>query len=276
MEQAPIGMFDSGLGGLSVLREIRSLLPQECFLYVADQGHVPYGPRPLEEVRRFCFGIAAFLLVRRVKMIVVACNAASAAALQPLRKAYPRLSFVGMEPAVKPAVAETRRGVIGVIATPATFQGELFASVVMRHARGVRLVTQTCPGLVEMIEAGETEGPALESMLRAQLQPLVSAGIDELVLGCTHYPFVRPLLQKVLGPGVKIIDPAPAVARQVKRLLARKRAIQDSGPGGTDFYTSGDPDAFSKTIFHLLGEETVAHQVIWSEREAGGCTLTEA
>jgi glutamate racemase len=128
---------------------------------------------------------------------------------------------------------------------------------------------------VEKIEAGEVEGPALESMLRTQLQPLIAAGIDELVLGCTHYPFVQPVLQKVVGPGVKIIDPAPAVARQVQRLLAGKRATGQTGAGRTDFYTSGNPDVFSKNILRLLGEETAARQVIWSEGIAGGCTLSE-
>jgi glutamate racemase len=166
MEKQPVGVFDSGVGGLSVLRELRRLLPQEDFLYFGDQANVPYGPRPLEEVRRFCFGIVDFLLARNAKLIVVACNAASAAALQPLRKAHPRIPFVGMEPAVKPAAEKSRRKVIGVIATKATFQGELFASVVHRYARGVKVLTHTCPGLVERVEAGEVEGPALGSMLR--------------------------------------------------------------------------------------------------------------
>ena len=145
-----------------MLRELRRFLPREDFLYAADQAHVPYGQRSLEEVRRYCFGIVEFLLRRGSKLIVVACNTASAAALEPLRKAHQQTPFVGMEPAIKPAAEESRRGVIGVIATEATFQGALFESVVHRYGRGVKVLTRTCPGLVERIEAGEVEGPALE------------------------------------------------------------------------------------------------------------------
>jgi glutamate racemase len=266
MQMEPIGVFDSGVGGLSVLRELRALLPEERYIYIADQAHVPYGQRELAEVRRFSLGVADYLLGRGAQIIVVACNTASAAALAQLRAAHPAFPFVGMEPAVKPAAEQSRRGVIGVIATAATFQGELFASVVHRHARGVRVIQQTCPGLVERIEAGETDGPALESFLRERLQPLLDAGIDELVLGCTHYPFVTGALQSVFGPGVKIIDPAPAVARQVQRLLAGKRA--SGGVGGVEFCTSGDAAALSRTIRKLLGEEAPVRPLQWS---AAGC-----
>lgn len=263
MDKQPIGVFDSGVGGLSVLGELRRLLPHEDFLYVADQAHVPYGARPLTEVRRYCFWIVEFLLRRESKLIVVACNTASAAALEPLRKAFPHVPFVGMEPAIKPAAEQSHRGVIGVIATPATFQGELFDSVVHRFARGVKVLTHTCPGLVEKIEAGETEGPALEEMLRGQLAPLVKAGIDELVLGCTHYPFAARTLQNVVGPGVKIIDPAPAVARQTVRLLARHHLEGSEQPGRATCFTSGDPDLFSRVSRKLLGEELPVQRVRW-------------
>jgi glutamate racemase len=264
MEKAPIGVFDSGVGGLTVLRELRLRLPQEDFLYVADQAHVPYGPRALSQVRRFGFGIASFLLDRGAKLIVIACNAISAAALQPLRDAHPNTPFVGMEPAVKPAVQETRRGVIGVIATEATFQGELFSSVVSRFGRGVKIITRTLPGLVERIEAGETEGPGLEAMLRGRLQPLLDEGIDELVLGCTHYPFVTRALQNVFGPEVRIVDPSPAVARQTEQILAERKLQAGSGPGAVIAFTSGDPESFSQFIRKALGEELAVRRVEWS------------
>jgi glutamate racemase len=263
MDKSPVGVFDSGVGGLSVLTELRRLLPSEEYLYVADQAHVPYGLRSREEVRRYCFEIVDFLLRRGSKLVVVACNTASAAALQPLRTIHPNIPFVGMEPAVKPAAEESRRGVIGVIATEATFQGELFASVVHRYARGVKVVTHTVPGLVEWIEAGETEGPALEAMLRVQLQPLLDAGIDELVLGCTHYPFARQALQNVVGPDVKIIDPGPAIARRTAYVLAKRNLCSVGGPGSVLCFTSGDPDAFSRVSRKLLEVELTVRGIRW-------------
>ena len=263
MTKQPIGVFDSGVGGLSVLRELRRLLPNEEYLYVADQAHVPYGSRALEEVRCYCFGIVDFLLRRGSKLIVVACNTASAAALQPLRAAHPAIPFVGMEPAVKPAAEQSRRGVIGVIATEATFQGELFASVVHRYATGVKVVTLTVPGLVERIEAGETEGAALETRLRMQLRPLVAAGIDELVLACTHYPFVTQALQNVVGPEVKIIDPSPAIARRTAHVLAKRNLCSADGPGSVLCFTSGDPDSFSRISRKLLGEALPVRGIQW-------------
>jgi glutamate racemase len=180
-----------------------------------------------------------------------------------------------MEPAVKPAAEESRRGVIGVIATEATFQGELFASVVHRYGRGVKILTHTCPGLVQRIEKGETEGPALEAMLREQLQPLLDAGIDELVLGCTHYPFAREALQNVVGPEVKIIDPAPAIARHAGRVLAKRALCARGGPGSVQAFTSGDPGAFSSVSRKLLGEELPARPLRWSADESGNMTLSE-
>ncbi|PJH74707.1 MAG: glutamate racemase, partial [Anaerolineae bacterium CG_4_9_14_0_8_um_filter_58_9] len=162
---SPLGIFDSGVGGLSVLRAIRQELPHENVLYFADQGHVPYGPRPLEEVRAFSEEITRFLLSLGAKLIVVACNTASAAALHHLRQTFPDIPFVGMEPAVKPAAEHTQTGVVGVLATPATFQGALYASVVERFANGVTLLQDTCPGLVAQIEAGNLDTPATRAIL---------------------------------------------------------------------------------------------------------------
>ncbi|HRE29622.1 MAG TPA: glutamate racemase, partial [Anaerolineales bacterium] len=183
-----LGVFDSGVGGLSVVRHLLRALPEAGVVYVADTAHVPYGPRSLAEVRAFSHAITRYLLDLGASEIVVACNTASAAALKSLRESFPGVPFVGMEPAVKPAAEQTHSGVVGVLATPATFQGELFASVVERFARDVRVLRQTCPGLVEQIEAGRLDTPDTEALLRGWLEPMLQEGIDALVLGCTHYP----------------------------------------------------------------------------------------
>jgi glutamate racemase len=182
----PIGVFDSGVGGLSVLQAIRREIPQEDLLFLADQAHVPYGPRPLLEVRRFAETITRYLLSQGARIVVVACNAASAAALHYLRETFPGVPFVGMEPAVKPAAESTHSGVVGVLATPATFQGALYASVIERFAQGVTVLQDTCPGLVGEIEAGRLDGFEARRILENALQPMLAQGIDTIVLGCTH------------------------------------------------------------------------------------------
>lgn len=252
--QDPIGVFDSGVGGLSVWREIVRRAPGQDTIYLADQAHVPYGSRSLGEVQRYCEGIARFLLDRGAQVIVVACNTASAAALYALRSTFPDVPFVGMEPAVKPAVERTRTGAVAVIATEATFQGELFASLLERYARDVEVFTQVCPGLVEAVEAGDLETPETEARLRACLAPLINRSVDQLVLGCTHYPFLRTVIDRVIGPEIAVIDPAPAVARQAVRVLASVGG-EASGDGGEHlFFTSGDPAAFRRMAIRLLPE----------------------
>jgi glutamate racemase len=260
-----IGVFDSGVGGLSVLREIRALLPSAELLYFADSGHIPYGPRPLEEVRGFAEGITRFLLDQGAGVIVVACNTASAAALKSLRITFPGVPFVGMEPAVKPAAEQTRTGVVGVLATPATFQGELFGSVVERFAQGVRVIQQICPGLVQQIEVGELDTPNTEAMLRGWVEPLLAQNIDALVLGCTHYPFVAPLLAKICGPGVRLIDPAPAVARQTVRMTA-DNGRSTGERGRLSYFTSGDVAAFQRALTRLGAEAGEVRGVGWEDR----------
>ena len=212
-------MFDSGVGGLSVLREIRSLLPHESAIYLADQRWAPYGTRTLDEVRDRATQVSGQLIDAGAKAVVVACNSASAAALHDLRATYSSTPFVGMEPAVKPAAFESKSGVVGVIATEATFQGELFASVVDRHANGVRILTGAAPGLVALIEDGRGHGRQAADILEQLLGPMLEEGMDTLVLGCTHYPFLLEAITEVVGDGVAVIDPAPAVARQVGRVL---------------------------------------------------------
>ena len=245
----PIGIFDSGVGGLSILREIRNLLPHEDLHYFADQAHVPYGARSLEEVRSYCEEITSFLLGQGAKLIVVACNTASAASLYYLRNHFPDLLFVGMEPAVKPAAELTLNGVVGVLATPATFQGELFASVVERFAEDVTVLPQTIPDLVERIEAGEIDTPETRSILSRAIQPLLDSGADTLVLGCTHYPFIIPILQELAGEGVKVINPSPAIARQALRLLTSNNLLASKNEAGEVVcYTSSDPRSLTTML----------------------------
>jgi glutamate racemase len=262
--QQPIGIFDSGVGGLSVLRVIRELMPEESIIYLGDQGHVPYGPRPLRQVRDFSGGITDFLLDKGAKIIVVACNAASAAALSYLRETYPDISFVGMEPAVKPAAEHTETGVVGVLATPATFQGALYASVVERFAAGVKLLQSTCPGLVQQIELGELDTPKTRAILEAALLPMLKQNIDTVVLGCTHYPFVIPLIQQIVGEKIRVIDPAPAVARQTERMLnADGLKFPAGGRGDIQYFTSGDENTFRSLLPKLIGEVNDVKVLKW-------------
>ena len=247
----PIGIFDSGIGGLTVAQAIRQALPAERLLYFGDTAHVPYGPRTLEEVRGFSFAISEALLAKECKLIVIACNTASAAALSAVRDCWPDVPFVGMEPAVKPAVEHTHSGVVGVIATVATFQSALYASVVERFAQGVEVLHQPSPGLVKQIEAGAFDSPETEAMLRGWLQPMLDRGIDALVLGCTHYPMVRPLIERIVGPDVRVIDPAPAVARQTMRLLEASGQLSSESPVQPVAWTSGDPVAFASMLKRL-------------------------
>ena len=266
---APIGVFDSGVGGLSVLRALREQLPRESFLYLADQAHVPYGPRPIQEVRAFSAAISRYLLARGVKMIVVACNTASAAALRRLRQTFPETPFVGMEPAVKPAAEGTQTGVVGVLATPATFQGELYASVVERFAKGVTVLQDTCPGLVNQIERGAVNGAEARRILQTALDPMLARGIDTVVLGCTHYPFVIPLIEDIVGPQVRVIDPSPAVARQAARVLRANGNLRGGQERGeVRFLTTGDPAKMRAQVRSLLGAEAAVLQVDWEKIEA--------
>ena len=261
---APIGIFDSGVGGISVLRAIRQQMPEESVIYFGDQGHIPYGSRPLEQIRDFSEEITRFLLRQGAKLIVVACNTASAAALKHLREKFPTVQFVGMEPAVKPAAEHTQTGRVGVLATPATFQGALYASVVERFANGVELFQHTCPGLVQQIEQGKLNGETTRQILEAALTPMLEKDIDTVVLGCTHYPFVIPLIQQIVGADVRVIDPAPAVAKQIERLLEASGLQNASGAqGDVTFYTSSDPDALSSLLPVLLGEPGAVQRVEW-------------
>ena len=249
----PIGIFDSGVGGLSVLREIRSLMPGENIVYFGDQGHVPYGPRPMKQIQDFSEGITRFLLARNAKIIVVACNTASAAALSLLREQFD-LPFVGMEPAVKPAAQQTQSGKVGILATGGTFASERYARLTNKYAKSVSVWEDPCVGLVPEIEAGRLDSPAVHHILQQALSPMLSAGVDTVVLGCTHYPFVLPVVEGIVGTAVSIIDPAPAVARQTGVVLHQNGLLAEAEqPGGVRFITTGSAESYARQIERLLG-----------------------
>ncbi|MCD6355866.1 MAG: glutamate racemase [Anaerolineaceae bacterium] len=259
-----VGIFDSGIGGLSVLREIRNVLPFQPLYYVADQAHVPYGKRKLSEIENFAFAITNFLIEKGAQIIVVACNTASAAALKALRQAYPHLVFIGMEPAVKPASQSTHNGVVGVLATPATFQGELYHTLVEKFAHDVKILTHTCPGLVEAIEAGEISSQSTKLILKKALIPMIEKGADTIVLGCTHFPFIVPLIKEIVGPKVAVIDPSPAIAKRTSYLLNKQNIVQQfSCDENITFATSKNPEKFKKMINVLLDIDASPISLRW-------------
>jgi glutamate racemase len=267
-DSRPIGIFDSGIGGLSVWREVVRQMPQESTVYLADSAHVPYGPRGEIEIREFCEAITRFLIARGCKAVVVACNTASAAALKHLRETFPELPTLGMEPAVKPAAETTRSKIVGILATPATFQGRLFAATAGRaaYAQGITLINQVCPGLAERIEAGQVDDAETEALLRGWLAPMLAAGADSVVLACSHYPFVIEIIRRIVGPQVNVIDPSPAIARHLQRVL-RERGLETpvDRPGQHRFYTSGDPAACRAALVRLVQQEGDVRSVVWAD-----------
>ena len=265
MSGAPIGLFDSGVGGLSIWRQVVHALPSESLLYVADQANVPYGHRSADEIQANSLGIADYLVAQGCKAIVVACNTASAVALEPLRQRFPHLPILGLEPAVKPAVQLTRSGVVGVMATPATFQGQLYRATVGRYATAVQVVEQVCVGLAELVEQGDLEGPDCDARLMGYLQPMLDAGADTIVLGCTHYPFVIESIRRLVGPAMAVLDPAPAVARHLADVLrqAGLLAMDSAGVLAPRFATTADPLAFNRALSRLVGVSSASQALIW-------------
>lgn len=240
---APIGVFDSGVGGLSVLREIRTRLPAETLYYIADSGHAPYGDKSPAEVQARAEAVIEALLHRGCKAVVVACNTVTGLSIQALRTRFPQTPIVAIEPAVKPAAAVTRSGVVGVLATRNTVNSPGLARLIAQHAQGVQVLAQACPGWVERVERGELNGPSTEAAVASFVDPLIAAGADTLVLGCTHYPFLRPVIEQRVGPAVNVLDPAAAVARELQRRLDEQglRSPATDPDGGTErFWTTGD------------------------------------
>ena len=248
---ASIGIFDSGAGGLSVYRELVKVLPRERYLYFSDNAHCPYGEKTAQYIQERGRTITEVLLGLGADIIVVACNTATAAAIATLRAEYPAVPFIGMEPAVKPAALGTRSGVIGVLATAGTLKGSKYLNTRGLYQDNVKIVEHVGQGFVELVENGILDGPEAEAIVRASLQPLLDAGADTIVLGCTHYPFLQPLIERLAGPEVKVIDPAPAVARQTVRILQERGIPTGEGPFSVDLYFSGEPDSLER-IFKLV------------------------
>jgi glutamate racemase len=241
--QSPIGVFDSGVGGLSVLRHIRALLPGEDLLYLADSRHAPYGDRPPRWIRARSLELAEWLVGQGCKAIVVACNTATAAAAPSIRERL-TIPVIAMEPALKPAAAVTRTGVVGVLATTGTLESDRFASLRDRFGAGVEVVAQPCPGLVEQIERGALDTPETRALVASFVAPLLARRADTIVLGCTHYPFVREAIAAAAGPGVALLDAGIAVARQVQARLAEAGLLSSAvGPGRDRLLTTGGPEA---------------------------------
>jgi len=265
----PVGVFDSGVGGLSVLRDIRAELGQEDLIYVADSVHAPYGDKSAAFIEARSVAIAQFLLKQGVKAIVVACNTATAAAVRELRQRFP-VPIVAMEPAVKPAVAQTKSGVVGVMATRRTVSSENFLGLLERFGAHAEIVVQPCPGLAEQVEAGDLAGEATCSLVGQYVFPLLERGADTIVLGCTHYPFLAPVIQTLVGPGIAIIDPGQAIARELRRRLGHGGLLATTErPGMERFWTSDTPDNAQPLISQLWGRAVEVSQLPEPFRQLG-------
>ena len=230
------GVYDSGVGGLSVWRELVKLMPDEDYVYYSDAAHCPYGPKdPSYVIERAC-AVTDFLIEKGCSLVVVACNTATAAAISYLRSHYD-IPFVGMEPAIKPAILRSRSGVVGVLATAGTFKGKLYLSTLARFSGEVKVIERVGEGLVETVEKGILDGPEVEALVHRCIDPMLEAGADHIVLGCTHYPFLQPVIERIAGEAVIVVNPAPAVARQAQRLLGKK-AEPSQRKGSTTFCSS--------------------------------------
>jgi len=258
-DNRPIGIFDSGLGGLSVYREIRSLLRAEDVIYFADNAYCPYGTRSPHEINQRCEVISRMLLGMDVKVVVVACNTASSVAIWHLRETFPGVEFIGLEPAVKPAVERSRTGKVGVLATPRTVAGERLRWLIERFSNGVEVRSVAATGLVELVEAGVLSGDDVERALQPLLDPMIEAGVDEVVLGCTHYPFLRDAIQRYLGPEIDVIDSGKAIAQRSRFLLAEVHALTSRTTAGRfRLLTSGESGSVADVASTLLGYQVAA------------------
>ena len=258
-----VGVFDSGLGGLSILRAIRAALPAADLLYVADSGHAPYGERDEAFILARSLRISHFLVAQGVDALVVACNTATAAAVHALRAEWPDLPIVGVEPGVKPAVALSRNHRVGVMATPRTLASDKFQQLVQRHGHEAQVTLQPCPGLAKAIEGGDLSAPSVLALVDSFTAPLKAAGVDTVVLGCTHYPFVAPAIARAMGPDVQIIDTAEAVARRLVHQLGKAQVPDvSSTPGAATgrcrLWSSSEPAHLEQTARLWLGLDAPA------------------
>lgn len=263
----PVGVFDSGVGGLTILSDLLRELPAERFLYLGDTGNCPYGPRPQAEIQDLSIAAARFLIDHGAKVIVVACNTASVSGLAYLRERLPAIKFVGVVPAVKPAAERTHAGVVGVVATDASAKGDFLKDLIRQHAGGVRVLTVGCPTLVTLAEAGFLDGPRAETAVREYIEPMLREGIDKLVLGCTHFPAMRGAFERVAGADVAVIDSGAAIARRTRVVLGERGALASArlaleaprSPGaGDEFWCSGDETHFAAVASAILGHPIAA------------------
>ncbi len=252
--ERPVGVFDSGVGGLSVLRAIRIELPREDLIYVGDSGNAPYGDRSVEFITDRVTVLTQFLIEQGVKAVVVACNTATSVAVRSLRERFD-VPIVAIEPAVKPAASRTRSRVVGVLATTGTLSSPNMTKLLANYGRDVEFLIQPCPGLADQVEKGALDSAETRSLVKRYVRPLIDRGADILVLGCTHYPFVSPLIREVAGPEVDVIDPATAVARELRRRLDMSQLRRDGGPEGCEqFWTTGAVDEVAPIIGQLWGK----------------------
>lgn len=262
MTSGAIGVFDSGVGGLSVLHHIRQTLPGDKLIYVADSAHVPYGDKSSHYIEQRSLALTRFLISQGCDAIVIACNTATAAAAATLRREF-SIPIIGMEPAVKPAVSATKSGVVGVLATIGTLESARFAALLGRYAGEVKIVTQGCPGLVEQVESGDLHSIRTRELVERYTAPLLAHGADTLILGCTHYPFLASLIREIIGDNITLIDTGAAVARHLKSRLQTELPERQTGRVETrpteQFFTSGD-ESHASHIMSLLWGETMEVQ----------------
>jgi len=257
----PIGVMDSGVGGISVLKHIHALLPNEQLVYFADSAHAPYGNKSPEEIKQRCFAVADFLITQQVKALVVACNTATAAAISDMRARY-ALPIIGMEPAVKPAAAASNNGIVGVLATVGTLKSAQFAALLESYGRNVKVITQGCVGLVECIERGELDTPETKALIKQYTAPLLAEGADTIVLGCTHYPFVKQAIQEIVGSNITLIDTGAAVAKQLKRQLEEKDLLsQNTEKAEVHFWTNSEAENAEQVTVQLWGNHVEVHRL---------------
>ena len=256
----PIGVMDSGVGGISVLKHVHALLPYEDLIYFADSKYAPYGNKTPAQITARCFEMADFLIAKDAKALVVACNTATAAAIDAMREKY-NLPIIGMEPAVKPAAEASKNGVIGVLATVGTLKSAQFAALLESYGRNVKVVTQACVGLVECIERGELDTTETKALIRQYTMPLLAEGADTIVLGCTHYPFVKDVIREIVGAEISLIDTGAAVAKQLKRQLKEKGLLSTSQEKvashqkpKVDFWTNSEAENAQQVIESLWGK----------------------
>lgn len=251
---SPIGILDSGIGGLSIAKEIRKLLPNEDLLYYADSAYCPYGDKPAELIKNRVFTVSDFLLRKKSKILVVACNTASIVSLDDLRRHY-KIPIIGVEPAVKPAVQASKTCIIGVLATSVSLSGDRFASLVKRFCDKTHVITQACPGIVELIEQGKIDSAETKYLLYQYLTPLINKNADTIVLGCTHYPFLKPLINEIIGnKDIKVIDTAKPVAKQTLRILKQMNLLTTNSNRGKEIFFSSENSKQKKDLMKYLWE----------------------